>query len=92
MIGVDPFGSLFFEYSKTGNVGKAHPYVVEGIGEDILPTTMDFTILDDVIQVNDEECFVWARRLAKQEGIFAGGSSGGCVAAALRVAKNVQTG
>src|ERR1700727_1992169 len=43
VIGVDPVGSLFFEYSKTGNVGKAHPYVVEGIGEDILPTTMDFT-------------------------------------------------
>jgi cystathionine beta-synthase len=92
VIGVDPFGSLFYEYSKTGNVGKAHTYVVEGIGEDILPTTMDFTILDDVVQVNDEECFVWTRRLAKQEGIFAGGSSGGCIAGALRVAKTCKQG
>src|SRR6202167_5245973 len=92
IIGVDPFGSLFFEYSKTGNVGKAHPYVVEGIGEDILPTTLDFSVLDDVIQVNDEECFVWARRLAKQEGIFTGGSGGGCVSAALRVAKDGRKG
>ena len=92
IIGVDPQGSLFYEYSKTGNIGKAHPYVVEGIGEDILPTTLDFTILDDVIQVSDEECFVWARRLAKQEGIFTGGSGGGCVSAALRLAKTCKQG
>ena len=44
------------------------------------------------MQVNDEECFVWARRLAKHEGIFTGGSGGGCVAAALRVAKELQEG
>ena len=88
IIGVDPQGSLFYEYVKTGNVGKAHTYVVEGIGEDILPTTLDFKVLDDVLQVHDEECFVWARRLAKREGIFTGGSGGGCVSAALRVAKD----
>jgi cystathionine beta-synthase len=90
IIGVDPHGSLFYEYVKTGNIGKAHTYVVEGIGEDILPTTLDFKVLDDVMQVNDEECFVWARRLAKREGIFTGGSGGGCVSAALRVAKGCQ--
>ncbi|MGH9572550.1 MAG: cystathionine beta-synthase [Candidatus Acidiferrales bacterium] len=90
IIGVDPQGSLFYEYFKTGNIGKAHTYVVEGIGEDILPTTLDFKVLDDMIQVNDEECFVWARRLAKREGIFTGGSGGGCVSGALRVAKNCQ--
>ena len=88
IIGVDPQGSLFYEYVKTGNIGKPHTYVVEGIGEDILPTTLDFKVLDDVVQVNDEECFVWARRLAKREGIFTGGSGGGCVSAALRIAKN----
>src|SRR5579872_6514598 len=92
IIGVDPQGSLFYEYFKTGNIGKAHTYVVEGIGEDILPTTLDFKVLDDVIQVNDEECFVWARRLAKREGVFTGGSGGGCVSGALRVAKSCQKG
>jgi cystathionine beta-synthase len=92
VIGVDPYGSLYHEYVKTGNIGKAHTYVVEGIGEDILPGTMDFSILDDVLQVNDEECFLWARRLAKKEGIFTGGSGGGCVSAALRVAKDCQKG
>jgi cystathionine beta-synthase len=90
VIGVDPVGSLFYEYAKTGQVGKAHTYVVEGIGEDILPGTLDFSVLDDVMQVNDEECFLWARRLAKREGIFTGGSGGGCLSAALRVAKGCK--
>jgi len=92
IIGVDPVGSLYYEYAKTGKIGKAKTYVVEGIGEDIFPGTMDFKILDDVIQVTDEECFVWARRLAKREGIFVGGSAGGCIAAALRVAKDCKKG
>ena len=92
VIGVDPHGSLYYEYWKTGSIGKARTYVVEGIGEEILPGAMDFSVLDDIVQVNDEECFLWARRLAKREGIFAGGSSGGCVSAALRVAKNCKKG
>jgi len=90
VIGVDPYGSLYYEYAKTGNIGKAHTYVVEGIGEDILPSTMDFSILDDIVQVNDEECFLWARRLAKREGIFTGGAGGGCVSGALRVARDCK--
>ena len=92
VIGVDPYGSLYYEYWKSGNIGKARTYVVEGIGEDILPGAMDFSVVDDIVQVNDEECFLWARRLAKREGIFAGGSSGGCVSAALRVAKTCKKG
>jgi cystathionine beta-synthase len=90
MIGVDPIGSLYYEFVKTGKVGKATTYVVEGIGEDILPGTMDFKVLDDVMQVNDEECFVTARRLARMEGIFTGGSGGGCVSVALRLAKECK--
>ena len=92
IIGVDPYGSLYYEFVKTGKVGKALTYVVEGIGEDIFPGTMKFEVLDDVIQVNDEECFVWARRLAKQEGIFTGGSGGGCMAGALKVARDAKKG
>jgi cystathionine beta-synthase len=92
IIGVDPIGSLYYEYVKTGKVGKAKTYVVEGIGEDIFPATMDFKVLDDVVQVTDQECFVWARRLVKQEGIFTGGSGGGCVSGALRVAKLLPKG
>src|SRR5690349_3070886 len=90
VVGVDPIGSLYYEFVKTGKVGKAMPYVVEGIGEDIFPATMHFDVLDDIVQVTDEECFVWSRRLAKQEGIFTGGSGGGCVSAALRVARELK--
>ena len=92
IIGVDPIGSLYYEYAKTGKIGKAKTYVVEGIGEDIFPATMNFKILDDVVQVNDQECFIWARRLVKQEGVFTGGSGGGCVSGALRVAKTLPKG
>ena len=71
VIGVDPYRrSLYYEFFKTGNVGRARTYVVEGIGEDIFPSTMDFKILDDIVQVTDQECFVWARRLVKERRYF----------------------
>ena len=89
VIGVDPIGSLYYEYFKTGKVGKATTYVVEGIGEDFFPKTMDLAVLDDIIQMNDRDCFIWTRRLARQEGIFTGGSGGGCVYAALQVARGL---
>jgi len=89
IIGVDPEGSLYYDFHKSGKIAKARTYVVEGIGEDFFPTTMDMLILDDVIQVNDEECFVAARRLAKLEGIFTGGSGGGCLSGTLRLAKDL---
>src|SRR5271166_4950143 len=89
IIGVDPVGSLYYDFHKTGKIAKARTYVVEGIGEDFFPTTMHMNILDDVIQVNDEECFVVARRLVKMEGLFTGGSGGGCISAALRMAKDL---
>jgi cystathionine beta-synthase len=92
VIGVDPIGSLYYEFFKTGKVGKARTYVVEGIGEDIFPSTMNFKVLDDVLQVSDQECFACARQLVKNEAIFTGGSGGGCVAAALRVARELPQG
>src|ERR1700726_3808088 len=58
IIGVDPEGSLYYDFHKTGKITKARTYVVEGIGEDFFPTTMHMEILDDVIQVTTEECFV----------------------------------
>jgi cystathionine beta-synthase len=85
VIGVDPVGSLLYEFFHRGTVGKAETYKVEGIGEDIFPATLDFSIMDDALQVTDKESFVWARRLARQEGIFAGGSSGSVIAAAVRL-------
>jgi cystathionine beta-synthase len=89
IIGVDPVGSLYYDFVKNGKTIKAKTYVVEGIGEDFFPTTMNLKILDDVLQVNDEECFVIARRLVKMEGLFTGGSGGGCISATLRLAKDL---
>ena len=89
IIGVDPIGSLYYEFFKTGRVGKASTYKVEGIGEDIFPSTMDFSVLDDILQVTDKECFLMTRRLARAEGIFTGGSGGGAVSAALRLARSL---
>jgi cystathionine beta-synthase len=85
VIGADPVGSILDEFFHKGTVGKAETYKVEGIGEDFFPTTLDFSLLDDVIQVTDKDSFLWARRLARLEGIFAGGSAGTALAAAMKV-------
>lgn len=87
VIGVDPIGSLYYEFFTQGKIGTSHTYKVEGIGEDIFPSTMDFRLIDQVVQVTDKECFLWARKLARMEGIFAGGSTGGAVSVALAIAR-----
>lgn len=88
----DPKGSIYYDYFKTGKIpvsGNCN-YFVEGVGEDHLAKAMDFSILDEVIQFTDKEAFSTARRLAKEEGILAGGSAGANVWAALEVAKKVN--
>src|SRR5262249_28607750 len=70
-VGVDPLGSVYHDYFKHKRLPQPHVYKVEGIGEDMLCKAMDFSVLDDVRQVDDKQCFTAARRLAREEGIFA---------------------
>ncbi len=92
VIAADPEGSVFYDYFKTGELPEAHTYLVEGIGDDFLCPTLDFSVIDDVYQVTDKECFVMCRELTRKEGIMGGGSSGGIVSAALRYAKDADLG
>ena len=87
LVGVDPVGSLYYDFVKTGRITKPFSYKVEGIGEDFFPTTMDLKLLDDIVRVDDKECFLMTRAMTREEGLFVGGSGGAAVAGALKWAR-----
>lgn len=89
IVGVDPHGSVHYDYFYTKKLVTPHTYKVEGIGEDILCNALDFSIIDEMRQTNDEQAFAMARRLVRQEGLFCGGSSGAIVHAAVQLAQEV---
>ena len=90
IIAVDPIGSVYYDYFKHKKLIEPKVYKVEGIGEDMLVENVDFSIIDDIVQVNDKESFVMARRLTKEEGLFVGGSSGSATKVAVDLAKKVD--
>jgi cystathionine beta-synthase len=86
VVGVDPYGSVYYKYFFTREFDKEeiYPYVTEGVGEDILARNMDFDLVDDYVRVTDKETMQMTRRLAREEGMFVGQSSGMAVAGALQ--------
>ena len=89
----DPIGSIYYDYFNSGKIpeGGNCNYFVEGIGEDHLTKAIDFSLIDEVIQVTDKDAFHMARQLAQKEGILAGGSSGANLWGALEIAKRVES-
>ncbi len=90
VVAVDVEGSVFYDYFKTGELPEAHPYLVEGIGDDMLCQALDFSVIDEMYKVDDKTSFVMGRELAREEGILAGGSSGSALHAALEHAKKLD--
>ena len=85
--GIDTYGSVFKKYHETGifDENEIYPYITEGIGEDILPANVDFSLIDHFEKVTDKDAAVYTRRLAKEEGIFAGNSCGAAVKGLLQL-------
>jgi cystathionine beta-synthase len=90
VIAGDPPGSIFAGYHATGQKGEGAPYKVEGIGNDKLPSTLDFGVIDEFHTISDRDAFHMGRRLTREEGLFVGGSAGLIVTLAARVARQVD--
>jgi cystathionine beta-synthase len=88
-VGIDTYGSVFKKYKETGvfDENEIYPYMTEGIGEDILPANVDFSLIDHFVKVTDKDAAIMTRRLSREEGMFVGWSCGSAVWGALEWAK-----
>lgn len=88
-IGIDTYGSVFKKYKETGEFdeNEIYPYLTEGIGEDILPANVDFSLIDHFVKVTDKDAAIMTRRLSREEGMFVGWSCGSAVWGALKWAE-----
>ncbi|CAA0185981.1 pyridoxal-phosphate dependent enzyme [Tenacibaculum maritimum] len=85
--GIDTYGSVFKKYHETGifDENEIYPYITEGIGEDILPKNVDFSLIDGFTKVTDKDAAVYTRKIAKEEGIFVGNSAGSAIKGLLQL-------
>ncbi len=92
--GIDTYGSVFKKYKETGIFDKneIYPYITEGIGEDFLPKNVDFSVIDHFEKVTDKDAALMTRRIAREEGIFAGNSAGSAMAGLLQLKDNFAEG
>lgn len=92
IIGVEPRGSVFRDYLREGVLKQASEFNIEGIGKNFIPGVIDFSYIDDVIQVSEEDALEMVERLVKREGILAGDSSGAVMAGAIEYARTLKGG
>ncbi|MBI1874411.1 MAG: pyridoxal-phosphate dependent enzyme [Acidobacteria bacterium] len=92
--GIDTYGSVFKKYKETGIFDKneIYPYITEGIGEDFLPKNVDFDVIDHFEKVTDKDAALMTRRIAREEGIFAGNSAGAAMAGVLQLKDHFREG
>jgi len=90
--GIDTYGSVFKKYHETGvfDQNEIYPYTTEGIGEDILPKNVDFSIIDHFEKVTDKDAALYTRKLAREEGIFAGNSCGAAIKGVIQLKKQFK--
>ncbi|MGD2295099.1 MAG: cysteine synthase family protein [Candidatus Aminicenantes bacterium] len=91
IIGVDPKGSIFFDYFHSNTLIEPSPYLLEGLGDEFLIKCVDFSLIDDIYQIEDRQAFHMTRRLANTEAIFAGGSSGAVLWACTQLAQKLDS-
>src|SRR5690554_3136325 len=87
ILGIDTYGSVFKKYHETGifDQNEIYPYITEGIGEDILPKNVDFSIIDGFTKVTDKDAAIYTQKLAKMEGFFLGNSAGAAIKGLLQL-------
>ena len=92
--GIDTYGSVFKKYHETGQFdeNEIYPYITEGIGEDILPENVDFSIIDGFTKVTDKDAAIYTRKLAREEGVFCGNSAGAAVKGLLQLKEHFKPG
>ena len=93
-LGIDTYGSVFKKYHETGvfDENEIYPYITEGIGEDILPENVDFSVIDHFEKVTDKDAAIMTRRLAREEGIFVGNSAGAAIAGLVQMKDQFKEG
>ncbi len=90
VVAVDPEGSIFYDYFKTGKRVEPGPYLLEGLGDEFVIGTADFSVIDDMIRVSDRDAFLTTRELVRREGVMGGGSSGAAVWAVKQLARKLD--
>ncbi|SCY99396.1 cystathionine beta-synthase [Flavobacterium anhuiense] len=90
--GIDTYGSVFKKYHETGifDENEIYSYITEGIGEDILPKNVDFSLIDGFTKVTDKDAAVYTRKIALEEGIFVGNSAGACIKGLLQLKEHFK--